>query len=96
MADTKQGNPTKSTTPPNMGSPAKPAVAPSTKPNTPSGPTVDTSGTPNFLAAETATFADVYNDSSEGFVGVDPIYQNYASHVDAPKPTEPEEEPETP
>ena len=94
MVDNKNGNPTAPQVGPNQGR-ATPAVSPgNTKPSTPSGKAVDTTGVPNFLAGAEGTFEDVYN--KDGFVGVDPIYQNFASHVDSPNPEEPAEEPETP
>lgn len=90
MADGKQGNPTKPQGPALPGGSAAPVRAPGTAPGgTPKGATVDTTGTPNFLATGASVSSILNND---GYVGVDPIYQNSASHVESPNaPEEPEE-----
>lgn len=86
--DTKKGNPVFPQVPPNQGR-ATPARSPgNTRSTNPSGgKAVDTSGVPNFLAKSDASFEDIYNDEDRGFVGVDHIYQNYASHLESPTGT---------
>lgn len=80
--DTKGGNPTKPQVGPNQGH-ATPAKAPgSNKPSTPGhSPTDRTSGTPDFLSRGVPA-SEVLN--KDGYIGVDPVYQNAANATERP------------
>lgn len=69
---------------PNQGH-VTPAKAPNdTKPSTPGhSPGDRTSGTPAFLA-KGVPVSDILNNEDEGYIGVDPIYQNGASANERP------------
>lgn len=78
------------------GGPAKPSVAPgNTRPAAVGGGPYKV-GTPEFLSENDVAQNAIYDDEENGYIGVDPQYQNAANATEKPIVAEPEEDPETP
>ncbi|AKC02936.1 hypothetical protein AXJ11_gp08 [Gordonia phage GordDuk1] len=95
MAVKPDGSVTKPSGPVVPGGSAKPAVSPgNTKPNEvgkSNSPLLP--GTPEFLIKDAVGPDEVFNQ--DGYLGVDPVYQNGATANERPiPPEEPEPEPE--